>query len=86
MRKVDDGEERNKRMLFIVATDIVASQPPYRRPTGTRHARAKKNVVYSGHYRRCQLTARTPTARANWDKRSTFNLYYLINQNQLITL
>ena len=34
MRKVDDGEERNKRMLFIVATNVVASQPPERQPTG----------------------------------------------------
>ena len=47
MRKVDDGEEKRekkekeKRMTFIVATNIVASRPPERRPTGTPHARAK---------------------------------------------
>ena len=29
-------------MTFIVATNVVASQPPDRRPTGTPHARAKK--------------------------------------------
>ena len=48
MRKVDDGEEkekikrkkRNKIMTFIVATNVVASRPPERRPTGTPHARA----------------------------------------------
>ena len=52
MRKVDDGEEkkrkkrkrkekRNKIMTFIVATNVIASRPPERRPTGTPHARAK---------------------------------------------
>ena len=39
MRKVDNGEKRKIRM-FIVATDVVASQPPECRPTGTPHARA----------------------------------------------
>ena len=39
MRKVDDGK---KRMLFLVATNVVASWPPERRPTGTPHAHAKK--------------------------------------------
>ena len=28
-------------MLFLVATNVVASWPPERRPTGTPHARAK---------------------------------------------
>ena len=52
MRKVDDGEEekkekikkkkkREKIMTFIVATNVVASRPPERRPTGTSHACAK---------------------------------------------
>ena len=27
-------------MLFLVATNVVASRPPERRPTGTPHARA----------------------------------------------
>ena len=39
-------------MSFLVATNVVASRPPERRPTGTPHARAKKkenNVVFSGH-------------------------------------
>ena len=27
-------------MTFIVATNVVASRPPERRPTGTPHARA----------------------------------------------
>ena len=45
MRKVDDGEEKRKEkkekiMTFIVATNVVASRPPERRPTGTPHARA----------------------------------------------
>ena len=47
MRKVDDGEKKKKRkkkkekiMLFLVATNVVASRLPERRPTGTPHARA----------------------------------------------
>ena len=46
MRKVDDGEEkkrkekRKKIMTFIVATNVIASRPPKRRPTVTPHARA----------------------------------------------
>ena len=30
-------------MTFIVATNVVASRPPERRPTGTPHARAKNS-------------------------------------------
>ena len=46
MRKVDDGEKKEKKkkrkiMTFLVATNVVASRPPERRPTGTPHARAK---------------------------------------------
>ena len=41
MRKVDDGKRKKKIMLFLVATNVVASRPPERRPTGTPHARAK---------------------------------------------
>ena len=45
MGKVDDGKRKNKKekkiMLFLVATNIVASRLPERPPTGTRHARAK---------------------------------------------
>ena len=46
MRKVDDGVKKKKKkekiMTFILATNVVASRPPERRPTGTLHARAKK--------------------------------------------
>ena len=39
MRKVDDGEEKEKekkkKRKFIVATNVIASRPPKRRPTGT---------------------------------------------------
>jgi len=46
MRKVDDGEKRKKKiMTFIVATNVIASRPPERRPTGTPHARAKNIVI-----------------------------------------
>ena len=31
-------------MTFIVATNVIASRPPERRPTGTPHARAKNNT------------------------------------------
>ena len=54
MRKEDDGEKkrkkkkkkkeekkRNKIMTFKVATNVIASRPPERRPTGTLHACAK---------------------------------------------
>ena len=46
MRKGDDGEGKNGRekkkiMTFLMATNVVASQPPERRPTGTPTARAK---------------------------------------------
>ena len=47
MRKVDDGKKKKKEkrrkekiMLFLVATNVVASRPAERRPTGTPHARA----------------------------------------------
>ena len=44
MRKGRDGEKMGKKikeiMTFIVATKVVASRPPERRPIGTPHARA----------------------------------------------
>ena len=42
MRKVEDGKRKIKEkiMSFLVATNVVASRPPERRPTGTPHARA----------------------------------------------
>ena len=47
MRKVDDGEEKKKEkiMTFIVATNVIASRPPERRPTGTPHARANFGIT-----------------------------------------
>ena len=33
-------------MLFIVATNVVASRPPEQRLTGAQTARAKKNIVW----------------------------------------
>ena len=32
-------------MTFIVATNVLASRPPERRPTGTPHARAKRALT-----------------------------------------
>ena len=44
MRKGDDGEKKRgkKIMMKIVATNVVASRPPERRPNATPTARAKK--------------------------------------------
>ena len=36
---------KEKRMSFLAATNVVASRPPERRPTGTSHARAKNPVL-----------------------------------------
>ena len=33
-------------MTFIVATNVIASRPPDRPPTGTPHARAKSMTHY----------------------------------------
>ena len=44
MRKGDDGEKKTgqkKKMMKIVATNVVASRPPERRPTATPTACAK---------------------------------------------
>ena len=47
MRKVDDGEqkkEKEKIMLFIVATNVDASQLAERQPTETPNARANRKL------------------------------------------
>ena len=57
MRKVDDGEEKKKKekkkiMTFIVATNVVATRPPERRPTGTPHDHAKnESTLLSGTFK-----------------------------------
>ena len=40
MRKEKKEKKKEKIMPFLVATNVVASRPPERRPTGTPHARA----------------------------------------------
>ena len=57
--KVDDGgngEKRKKIMTFIVATNIIASQPPKCRPTGTPTACSQKwetpSEILKNHKRR----------------------------------
>ena len=48
MRKGHDGEKKGKKwkiMTFILVTNVVASQLPERRPTGTPTARAKSLVL-----------------------------------------
>ena len=56
MRKVDDGKKekknrkkKKKRMSFLVATNIVASRPPERRPTETPHVRANIFCLFRGY-------------------------------------
>ena len=49
-------------MTFIVATKVVASQPPERRPTGTPHARANWRYKLN-----CEFTAVTGDASAKED-------------------
>ena len=42
MKKVDNGEKKEEKiMLFIMATNVITSQQPECRPTGTPTARAK---------------------------------------------
>ena len=63
-------------MTFIVTTNVFASQPPERRPTGTPHARAKRMAflvattslpaVYRPNCYARTTTAGTPHARANY--------------------
>ena len=52
MRKVDEGKKKEKREnnVVLVATNVVASRPPERRPTGTPHARANCVLGQSSHY------------------------------------
>ena len=62
MRKVDDGEEKkekkiNKIMTFIVATNVIASRPPERQPTGTPLARANNEEPSGYLMRRTRKTA-----------------------------
>ena len=48
MRKVDDGKRKKKKekiMSFLVATNVVASRLPERRPTGTPYARANCHTL-----------------------------------------
>ena len=52
MRKIDDGEkekkgEKKKITVEIVATNVVASQPPEPRPTATPTARANMSEFLS---------------------------------------
>ena len=48
MKKVDDGEKRKKQQNngVIVPTNIVASRPPERQPTGTPHTCANLNFWF----------------------------------------
>ena len=43
-------KEKWKRMTSIVATNVVGSRPPERRPTGTPHARANSPIIIRGRF------------------------------------
>ena len=46
MRKGRDGEKNGeKKMIFIVVTNVIASRPPERQTTGMPHARAKNLTI-----------------------------------------
>ena len=48
MRKGSDGGEKKEEINdFLVATNVIASRPPERRPTGTPTARANS---FKGNY------------------------------------
>ena len=55
MRRGRDGENGKKIMMFIVATNVVASRPPERRPTGTPHARANYGNFIDSRYAKSQI-------------------------------
>ena len=46
-KKKKSKRRKEKIMLFLVATNLVASRPPERRPTGTPHARANYKIKTS---------------------------------------
>ena len=59
MRNIDDREEtgrKKKIMTFMVATNVIASRPPERRPTGTPHARANLVLPHSPKLKRYSET------------------------------
>ena len=49
MRKCHDGGEKENGKksgkMFLVATNVITSRPPERRPTGTPHARANSLIT-----------------------------------------
>ena len=53
MRKGDDREKRKEKKrkkkikTFLVATNVIASQPPARRPTGTPTARVNSVLIFA---------------------------------------
>ena len=62
MRKVDDGGGKRggnrQRMMFIVATNIVAGQTPECRPIGTATARANIDNRIDIYVKRTSMTNR----------------------------
>ena len=51
MRKVEDGEKKDRRKknkALIMATNVIASQPPKCRPTGMPHDCAKNVTLVKG--------------------------------------
>ena len=80
MRKVDDGEKKKEKkiMTFIVATNVVASRPPERRPTGTPHARAKIQ-----EQKRCTKQCKKVFKRSDQNVYGSFKLLIYITKTLL---
>ena len=62
---VQEGYMLKKLMMFIVATNIIASRPPERRPTGTPHARAKMSIC---------LVSSEPSVPSKEDKQENYSM------------
>ena len=58
-------------MLFLVATNVVASRPPERRPTGTPYARAK---ITKRQFKDIDEKTSTPNARLSKTDFHSINL------------
>ena len=64
-------------MTFIVATNVIASRPPERRPTGTPHARA--NIIYGLRLGCSYLCTVNSIVTLSWISCSgTLDLNYLV--------
>ena len=73
---VHEGYMMKKIIMILVGTNVIASRPPERQPTGTPHARA--NIISTGskRYRVFKTNPKTPLLPT---KPFTLNLEYKNN-------